>query len=199
MGKQSPKLKQTGVALFLFVTKCVAKATNSSGPTGTSRSDASKHRIESGHTVLNRLSPGCDPSGFKIFKTSGTHQAATQCHLIPGHHHSSSGMNCIPTVRPPCETIANWHLLCPRWRYGDSQLGHGVSRRRACVARTLAGRAMVWHGSSRLMLVKLRDDYGIRWCTPIHNKNSIYTMFVDVLIRLFELFSIIPLFRLRWG
>lgn len=76
MGKQSPKLKQTGVVLFLFVTKCVAQATNSLGPTGTSRSDASKHRIESGYTVLNRRSPGCGPGGFKIFKTSGTHRDA---------------------------------------------------------------------------------------------------------------------------
>jgi len=152
--------------------------------------------------VLNGCSPGCGPSGFKFFKPpglTGAHRGENQHRLIPGHHHSSSGMNRIPSVRPPGETIANRHKLCPRWRYGNSLLGHSVSRRRAGVAPTLAGRATVWHGSSRIMLVKLRDDYGISRCMPIHNKTSIYTMFVDVLIRLFELFSIISLFRLRRG
>ena len=37
--------------------------------TGPHRSDAGKHHIESGYTVLNRRSPGCGPGGFKTFKT----------------------------------------------------------------------------------------------------------------------------------
>jgi len=134
------------------------------GPPGTRRSDAGKHRIESGYTVLNRRSPGCGPGGFKNFKTSGTHRdarAEKQRRLIPGHHRSSSGMNRISTVGPPGETVANRHELCPRWSYGDSRLGHGVSRRRAGVAPILAGRTTVWHGSSRWMPVKLRWSCGM--------------------------------------
>jgi len=63
--------------------------------------------------------------------------------------------NSIVHVRPPGETVANRHELCPLWRYGDCRLGHGVSRRRAGVAPTLAGQTTVWHGSSRWMPVKL--------------------------------------------
>ena len=57
-------------------------------------------------------------------------------------------------------TAANRHELCPWWRYGDSRLGHGVSKRRAGVAPTLCGRTTVWHGSSRRMPVKVRWSYG---------------------------------------
>jgi len=92
---------------------------------------------------------------------TGTHWAAKQHRLIPGHHRSSSGMNRISTVRPPGETVANWHELCPRWRYSDSRLGHGVSQKRAGVAPTLAGRTTVWHDSIRWMPVKLRWNYGM--------------------------------------
>jgi len=113
------------------------------GPPRQRCSDAGKHRIESGCTVLNRRPPGCGPGGFKFFKTSGTHRAEKQRRLIPGHHRSSSGMNRNSTVKPPGETVANRHELCPRWRYSDSRLGHGVSRRRAGVAPTLAGRTTV--------------------------------------------------------
>jgi len=45
---------------------------------------------------------------------TGTHRAVKQRRLIPGHQRSSSGMNRISTVRPPDETIANRHELCPR-------------------------------------------------------------------------------------
>jgi len=103
------------------------------GPLWPHHSDAGKHRIKSGYTVLNRRSPGSGPGGFIFFKQlgfTGTHRAAKQRRLFPGHHRSSSGLNRIFTVRPPGETVANQHELCPRWRYGDSRLGHGVSRRR---------------------------------------------------------------------
>jgi len=122
-------------------------------------------------TALNREAPGWTgvhrdvaPVVSKNLKPpglTGTLRAAKQRRLIPGHHRSSSGMNRISTVRPPGETVANRHELCPRWRYGDSRLGHGVSRRRAGVAPTLAGRTTVWHGSSRWMPVKLRWSYGM--------------------------------------
>jgi len=52
---------------------------------------------------------------------TGTHWAAKQHRLIPGHHRSSSGINRISTVKPPGETVANRHELCPRWRYSDSR------------------------------------------------------------------------------
>jgi len=104
-------------------------------------------------TALNRDTPcwtgvhrDVAPVVSKILKPPGltaTHRAARQRRLIPGHHRRSSGMNRISTVRPPGETVANQQELCPRWRYGDSQLGHGVSRRRAGVAPTLAGRTTV--------------------------------------------------------
>ena len=64
---------------------------------------------------------------FQFFKTTRTHRVAKQ-RLFPGHHRSSSGMNHISTVRPSGKTVANRHELCPRWRYGDSRLGHGVSQ-----------------------------------------------------------------------
>jgi len=92
---------------------------------------------------------------------TGTHWAAKQRWLIPGHHRSSSGINRISTVGPPGETVANRHELCPRWRYSDSRLGHGVSRKRAGVAPTLSGRTTVWHDSIRWMPVKLRWSYGM--------------------------------------
>jgi len=47
---------------------------------------------------------------------TGTHRAAKQRRLIPGHYRSSSGMNRISTVTPPGKTVANLHGLCPRWR-----------------------------------------------------------------------------------
>jgi len=87
---------------------------------------------------------------------TGTHRAAKQRRLIPGHHRISSGMNRIATVRSPSETVPNRPELWPRWRYGESRHGDGVSQRRAGEAPTLAGRTTVWHGSSRWMLVKLR-------------------------------------------
>jgi len=80
---------------------------------------------------------------------------------IPGHHRSSSGINRISTVRPPGDTVANRHELCLRWRYGDSRLSHGVSRRRANIAPVLAGRTTVCNGGSRWMPVKLRWSYGM--------------------------------------
>jgi len=92
---------------------------------------------------------------------TGTHLAEKQRRLVPGHHRSSSGMTRISTVRPQGETVANRHELCPRWRYGNSRLGHGVSRRRAGVVPTLVGRTTFWHGSSRWMPVKLRWIYGM--------------------------------------
>jgi len=54
------------------------------GPPGPRRSDAGKHRIESGYTVSNRRSPGCGPGGFKFFKTSGTHRAENNAGLFRG-------------------------------------------------------------------------------------------------------------------
>ena len=98
------------------------------GTPGQHRSDTCKHRIVKGYTVLNWRSPGSGPGGFNFFKTTGTHRAAKQRRLVLGHHCSSSGINLISTVRPPGETVANRHEL---WWYGDSRLGHGVSRRRA--------------------------------------------------------------------
>ena len=119
------------------------------GPPGPHRSDAGEHRFESGYTVLNRRSPGNGPGCFNIFKTTGAHRGAKQRRLSPGHHRNSSDMNRISTVRPPGDTVANRHELCP-WRgYGDSRLSHGVSRRRAGVAPTLAGRTTVCNGGSR--------------------------------------------------
>jgi len=127
------------------------------GPPGPQRCDAGKHRIESGYTVLNRHSPGSGHGGFIFLDI----RDAPGCEITPGHHRSSSGMNRISTVRPPGDTAANRHKLCPRWRYGDSRLGHGVSRRRAGVALVLAGRITVWHGGSRWMPLKLRWRYGM--------------------------------------
>jgi len=98
---------------------------------------------------------------LKQLVPTGTQRAAKQRRLIPGHHRSSSGTNRISTVRPPGELVANHHELCPRWRYYASRLGHGLSRRRAGVAPTLAGRTSVWHGSSRCMPVMLRWSYGL--------------------------------------
>jgi len=49
------------------------------GPPGPHRSDADKHRIESGYTVMNRRSPGRSPGGFKKFKRTGTHRDAPGC------------------------------------------------------------------------------------------------------------------------
>jgi len=87
--------------------------------------------------------------------------------IIPGHHRSSSGMNRISTVRPLGETVANRYELCSRWRYGDSPLDSGLSRRRASVVPTLVGRTTVWLGSSRWMPVKLRYDNGTSRWMPI--------------------------------
>jgi len=122
-------------------------------------------------TALNRDTPcwtgvqrDVAPVVSKFLKPpglTGTHRAAKQHRLIPGHHRSYSGLNRIFTVRPPGETVANRHELCPRWRYGDSRLGHGVSRKRAGVAPTLAGRTTDWCGSSRWMPVKLRWSNGM--------------------------------------
>ena len=80
-------------------------------------------------TALNRDTPcwtgvqrDVAPVVSKILKPpglTGTHRAAKQHRLIPGHHRSYSGLNRIFTVRPPGETVANRHELCPRWRYGD--------------------------------------------------------------------------------
>jgi len=116
------------------------------GPPGPHRSDAGKHRIESGYTVLNRRSPRSGPGGFNFFKQpglTGTHRGAKQRWLSPGHHRSSFSMNRISTVRPPGDTVANRHELCPRWSYGDSRLSQCASRRRAGVAPTLAGRTTI--------------------------------------------------------
>jgi len=73
------------------------------GSPGPQCSDAGKHRIESGYTVLNRGSPGSGPGGFTFLKQpglSGIHRAAKQRRLIPGHHRSSSDMKRISTVSP---------------------------------------------------------------------------------------------------
>ena len=83
---------------------------------------------------IYRVEPAFTGNGFNNLKQpglTGTHRGAIQRRLIPEHHRSSSGMNRISTVRPQGDTIANRHELCPRWRYGDSRLSHGVSRRRA--------------------------------------------------------------------
>ena len=132
----------------------------------TGRSDAGKHRIESEYTVLNRRLPGISgPGDFNFLnnrsRLTGTRRAAKQRRLILGHHRSSSGMNRISTVRPLDKTVANRHELCLRWRYGDSRLCYGVSRRRAGAAPTLAGWITIWHGSSRWMPAKLRWSYGM--------------------------------------
>jgi len=119
------------------------------GPPGPHRSDAVKHRIESGYTVFNRPSPGSGPGGFNFFKTTRTHRGAKQYQLSPGHHLSSSGMNHISTVRPPGDTITNRHEACPHWSYGDSWLSLCVSQRKAVVAPTLADRTTVCNGGSR--------------------------------------------------
>ena len=99
---------------------------------GPHRGDAGKHRIESGYIALNRRSPGSGPGGFNFCKQprlTGTHRAAIQRRLIPGHHRSSSDMKRISTVRPPGETVANRHELCPRWRYFDScRSNYGLAR-----------------------------------------------------------------------
>jgi len=118
------------------------------------------------NTALNRVTPcwtgfhrEVAPVVSKTLKQpvlTGTTRAAKQHRLIPGHHRSSSGMNRISTVRPPGETVASRHELCPQWRYGDFRLGHGASRKRFGVAPTLAGRTTVWHGSSRWMPIKVR-------------------------------------------
>jgi len=103
-------------------------------------------------TALNRDTPGSGPGDFIFFKQpglTGTHRGAQHHRLIPGYHRSSSGMNRISTVRLSDDTVANRHELCTRWRYGDSRLGHGVSRTRAGVAPVPAGRTTVWHGGSR--------------------------------------------------
>jgi len=84
-------------------------------------------RSVSFRSVLNRRSPGCGPGGFNFFSTAGTHWAAKQHRLIPGHHCSSSGMNRISSVRPLGETVSNRNKLCQRWRYSDSRLEHGVT------------------------------------------------------------------------
>jgi len=42
------------------------------GPPGPHRSDADKHRIESGYTVLNRRLPGSDPGGFIFLNNRGS-------------------------------------------------------------------------------------------------------------------------------
>ena len=116
-------------------------------------------------TGFHRVVAGC------FLKQPGltwTHRAAKQRRLIPGHHRNSSGMNRISTVRPPDDTVANRHELCPRWRAG--------------VAPTLAGRTTVWHGSSRCMPVKLRWSYGMTTVQAggrrLNYRNSIETMFV---------------------
>ena len=146
------------------------------GLPGPQRSDAGRHRIESGSTALNRRSPGRGPGG-SIFLTTGTHRAAKQRRLIPGHHRSSFGMTCISTLRPRGETVANRHELCLRWRYGDSRLGHGVLRRTAGVAPTLAGRTTVWHGKQPVnaskVTVELRYDYSTTRWRRLNYRNSI--------------------------
>ena len=111
--------------------------------------------------MLNRRSPGSGPGGFNIFKTTGAHRDAPGCETTPGYHRSFSGINRISTVRPLVDTVANQHELCPRWSNGDPWLSHGVSRRRAGVAPTLAIRTTVCYGGSRRMSVKLRWSYGL--------------------------------------
>jgi len=112
----------------------------------------------------NRLKPRSHCPGPNFLKQpglTGTHQGAKQRRLIPGHHHSSSGMNRISIVRPPGDTVANLHELCSRWSYDDSWLSHGVSQRRASIAQTLAGRTMVCNDGSRWMPVKLQWGCGM--------------------------------------
>jgi len=75
------------------------------------RSNAGKHRIESGWTVLNRRLPESGP-GVVFFK-SGTHRGAKQNRLFPGHHRSSYGMIRFSTVRPAGETVVK--PACLRW------------------------------------------------------------------------------------
>jgi len=98
------------------------------GQPGPHHSDAGKQRIESGYTVLN-CSPGCGRGGFKNVKTSGTHPGRTGLRNNTGLFQSITGMKSISTVRPQGETVANRHELCPRWRYRESQLGHGVTEK----------------------------------------------------------------------
>jgi len=129
------------------------------GPTGT----ISKRRRQAPHWIgihcMELAFTGKWCRWFQFFKQpglTGAHQAAKQRKLITGHHRSSSSMNRFSTVRPPSETVANRHELCPLWRYGDSRLGYGVSRKRTGVAPTLIGRTAVWHGSSLSTPVKIR-------------------------------------------
>ena len=71
-------------------------------PPGPYRSDAGKHRIESGYTVLNRHSPGSCNGGFNYFKTTETHRDAPGYETAPaysGAPRSASGMNRIFTVK----------------------------------------------------------------------------------------------------
>ena len=103
----------------------VALRSRHRGPPGPHRSDASKHSIESGYTVLNRRLTGSGPGDFIFLKQpglTGTQRGAKQRRLSPGHHLSSSGMNRISTVKPPGDTVANRHELCLWWSYGVSRL-----------------------------------------------------------------------------
>ena len=153
---------------------------------------------------VNRRSMGCGPRGFNFFKQpglTGTHRDAIQRRLIPGRHRSSSGMNRISTVRPPGDTVANWHELCPLWRYGDSLLGHGVSRRRAGVAPVLADSCRSNYGLARWQPVnadKVTVDYGTTRWTLIQIQKRCLTYVCLCLLRLFILFQKI-IIRLRWG
>jgi len=49
-----------------FQSRCRYGVSWLSGPPGPHRSDVGKHRIESGHTVLNRRSPGSGSGGFNF-------------------------------------------------------------------------------------------------------------------------------------
>jgi len=118
-------------------------------PPGVHSSDAGKHRIESGYTVLTGVHREVVLVVSNLFKTTGAHRDASgakQRRLIPGHHRSFSGMKRISTVRLPGHTIANRHKLCPRWRYGDPPV-----RPRSVTeeSRPSPCRTTVYHGGSR--------------------------------------------------
>jgi len=128
------------------------------------------------HTVPD-FSPGVATVWFHFFKPpglTGMHWAAKQHRLIPGHYRSSSGMNRISTVRPPCETVANriestveiqWLPAWPR-RVTEQ------SKRSPDSCRSNYGLARLHPMNAGKVTVGLRYDYGRSRCTPIQQQKQ---------------------------